>query len=369
MTSICAITSSASASGAGRRPGPGCGRRPAAPCRGYGAVEFLVALPLLLLFALLALQWIWVLHERSLIEHALQDAVRSGATGYASPDAIESGLARGLEPMWALGFNFADRVSRRQASLSRLRQASAEGWFIWRMVSPTSASFDDWGIQALDENGRPIPGSVEIPNDNLAWRQTNQQPMSGAISPRGIAVVGAASGQTLLDANLIKLEAHVGLPLRVPLAGPIMASVAKLAHGCRVSAPPGSDPSCAVLLSTSDKTPRLPIHLSAVTRMQSPARMSSAVRRVGVASGTAPSDGAVIESRGQKPAEPPLAGRDGLAVESASNADPTPYPNGDTLSTGESEVESVDQSVEIVAVGACLSGCSASAQDAGSCPK
>jgi len=340
---------------------------------GYGAVELLVALPVLLLFALVALQWVWVLHERSVVEHALQEAVRSGATGNASPASIEAGLARGLEPMWALGPSQIDRQTRGQTSLMALRQARSEGWLIVRVLSPTAASFDDWAVQALDESGRPIPDVLEIPNDNLSWRQRYQHPKSGASGLSGAAPVGVASGQSLLDANLIKIEAHVGLALRVPLAAPVMSWVSRLAHGC-VSPGAAAGPRCSVVLAGSGKTPRLAIHLSATTRMQSPARST-----VGsfIASGDSGgfSIGTTVPGGHRSPAPKPAAenpasgdGNAGREVAST-RGDLEGHSIEGMPHSIEEPLPSDDQSIEIVAAGACLLGCSASTREAGSCPK
>jgi hypothetical protein len=335
---------------------------------GYGALEFLVALPVLLLFALVVLQWIWVLHERSVVEHALQEAVRSGATGHASPASIEAGLARGLEPMWALGPSQADRQTRRQTSLLALRQARSEGWLILRVLSPTAASFDDWAVQALDESGRPIPDVLEIPNDNLSWRQRYQHPKSGTSSLSGAAPVGVASGQSLLDANLIKLEAHMGLALRVPLAGPLMSWVSRLAHGC---ASPGAaaGPRCSVVLADSGKAPRLPIHLSATTRMQSPARSTVGSFLASSDSGGF-STGTTVPSDQRSPvSKPAVSDADASREVASTQGNPDNSSIEGMNQPIEEQVQPDNQSIEIVAAGACLLGCSASTQDAGSCPK
>lgn len=341
--------------------------------RGYGVVEFLVALPVLLLFTLVVLQWIWVLHERSVVEHALQEAVRSGSTGNASPASIEAGLARGLEPMWAIGPSQVDRQTRHQTSLMALRQAHSEGWIVWRVLSPTAASFDDWAVLALDESGRPIPDLLEIPNDNLTWRQRYQYPRSGASGLSGASPVGVASGQSLLDANLIKIEAQIGLALRVPLAGPLMSWVSRLAHGCE-SPGAATGPRCSVVLAGSGETPRLPIHLSATTRMQSPARSTVGSFLASSDPGVA-STGAPVHGGQRSPAPKPAAGDPTAGDADASRDVESAGDDSDKSSMGglsqpiEEQVQSDDRSIEIVVAGACLSGCSASTQEAGSCPK
>ena len=63
-------------------------------------VEMLLAAPIVLLLGLGALQWALLLHARTAIEYALFEAARAGSVAQARPDAIESGLARGLLPFW-----------------------------------------------------------------------------------------------------------------------------------------------------------------------------------------------------------------------------------------------------------------------------
>jgi hypothetical protein len=234
--------------------------------RGASAIEFAIAAPVLLVLGLGALQWALVFHARQAVEHAAIEAARAGSRGHALPEAIATGLARGLLPYWAAlpaVRSAADREQAVAAARARVAQASAAGWIVVRMISPTVESFADWGEPALDGFGRPIAGLIEIPNDSLEFAEQR--------SPRG----GSGSGQSLLDANVLKIEIVYGVPLDVPLVGRIAAAAGRLAVGCLDAARGG----CGIWQAadaTGRRPPRWPVSTIATMRMQSPARQSAA---------------------------------------------------------------------------------------------
>ncbi len=258
--------------------------------RGAAGPETLLAAPVVLLLGLLAFQWSMVFQARSGLAHAINEGARAGSVAHAGPGAIEAGLVRGLMPFvyGADAGNFAGQLARTAAHVEFGRNA---GWFTWRQIAPTAASFDDWAVPARDDRGRPIEGQ-EIPNDNLAYRRAS--PRSGVAAMRAGLPLGAASGQTLADANLLKLEMTYGVKLTVPLAGPLTAWVMRIVGGCSVSTArtvgrldlgtPARDPSTASsvcpFLAARDEDgvlrPRWPVTVHATIRMQSPARVSDA---------------------------------------------------------------------------------------------
>lgn len=258
--------------------------------RGAAGPETLLAAPVVLLFGLLAVQWSIVFQARSGLSHALGEGARAGAVEHAEPHAIEAGLVRGLMPFvyGADAGNFAGQLTRTAAHVDHGRTA---GWFTWRQISPTAASFDDWAVPARDDRGRPIEGQ-EIPNDNLAYRRAS--PRSGVAAMRAGLPLGAASGQTLADANLLKLEMTYGVKLTVPLAGAVTAWVMRIVGGCNPATAktlgrldfgtPARDPStpasvCPFLAARDEdgvQRPRWPVTVHATVRMQSPVRASAA---------------------------------------------------------------------------------------------
>lgn len=261
--------------------------------RGTAFSESLLAVPLVLLLGLGALQWALLLHARTAAEYALFEAVRAGSVGQAQPEAIEAGLARGFMPYWFgidAGRSWADAIA---ASEARLREGISAGWVRWLQLSPTAASFEDWGEAARDAAGYPLAAIVEIPNDNLQWAGL-REPASGVSGVRGDEPIGTGSGQTLNDANLLKLEMRYGVPMNVPLVGRIAVWVMRMADACAaptsvtlgtvdLAAP---EPlaaarawTCPFYLApdaSGTPVPRWPVRVAATLRMQSPARRSAA---------------------------------------------------------------------------------------------
>ncbi|MFO1300395.1 MAG: TadE/TadG family type IV pilus assembly protein [Burkholderiaceae bacterium] len=262
------------------------------PQRGTAFVETLLAVPIVLLLGLGALQWAMLFHARTALEYALLEGARAGSVAQARPDAIEAGLARGLMPFW-----FGVDATRPWAvavgaSGVQLRQGLAAGWVAWRQIAPTVEGFGDWGEPARDAAGYPVPGLVEIPNDSLQWSSL-RPPAGGVAGLRGDEPIGARSQQTLTDANLLKLELRYGVPMTVPLVGRIAVWVMRIADGCaapsarRLGAVDLGTPSpaptprawaCAMYLApdaSGAPVPRWPVRAGATIRMQSAARRSA----------------------------------------------------------------------------------------------
>jgi hypothetical protein len=252
--------------------------------RGISMVESLIALPLLFIVGLGAVQFALVMHARQALNFALIEAARAGSVGHAEAGAIRSGLSRGLVP-WLYGANDLGEYAINLARAAvHIRQGEAIGWMRVAQLSPTNASFDDWAEPARDANGGLMADVREIPDDNLVARA----------AANGAPAVGATSGQTLADANLLRLRLDYGVPLVVPVVGRLISSVVRVWNGCEVGSPKriglirldapqvnlGPRPfSCAMYGSgiatvsgVVTDTPRLPMSLVATVRMQSPAR-------------------------------------------------------------------------------------------------
>lgn len=294
------------------------GRRAA----GMSLLETLIALPILLMFGLGALQAALVLQARHALNFALLEAARSGSVEHASPDAIRAGLARGLLP-WLYGAadlnEYASNLAR--ASL-HLAQGEGSGWLIIDQLSPTPESFDDWAEPARNANGELIDGLREIPNDNLSARSATAQPASGVSGRRGNEAIGMVSGQTLTDANLLRIRLDYGVPLLVPVVGRLMAWTLRSWDGCEVGAPkrlgalnlgtPGNPIAprlwpCLMYgyspQGGADPTdrPRIPVRVLVTVRMQSPAREAGIGGALG--QGLAPFAGWANESANTAPIE------------------------------------------------------------------
>ncbi len=275
-TRICVVE--ARCSPAARSPGTASRTRMA----GSGTVEWLIAAPFVLLLGLGSLQWGLLFNARQALDYALQQASRAGAVGAAGTAAIERGLAHGMLPYFG-GAAAGQPVSASlSAALAKVQSGKAAGWLNWRQLSPTRASFADWGEPARDAMGDLVAGVIEIPNDNLRYRTR---------------AIGTNSRQTLADANLLKLELTVGVPLAVPLVAPLAVWWMEIVDHCRAAAPRmlgavplpsgsvglnqvgaeiGQSWRCAYY-RVRDEGGRVllrwPVRLHAIVRMQSPARL------------------------------------------------------------------------------------------------
>ena len=251
---------------------------------GSAAIEWLAAAPIVLLLGLGVLQWGLVFFSRSSLEYALTQAAREGAQGNALVANIESGLARGLIAYWGLGAPGQSLDLALPSALLRVNAEKATGALVWRQISPTDESFTDWSVPARDAMGEVIASVVEIPNDALQYRKQT---------------VGASSGQTLKDANLLKLEMRYGIALNVPLIAPLAVRIMEQINGC-----PGASTNGVILgtvrmtaASATEKSAgtawpctfyrakdangvdqlRWPVQSIAMVRMQTPARKTGAI--------------------------------------------------------------------------------------------
>lgn len=273
--------------------------------RGSGSVELLIALPLVLLAGLALWQWALIVQARQIIDSAIREAVRSGATGNAEVAAIEDGLAFGLAPLWLGASQLGERRSASGASLPFLLAGQQSGWIAWRQISPTREAFADWGVispQATGAGASPV-----IPVDNATWRSRFGQPSSGQAGSAGSEAVGLASGQTFRQAGLLRIELAVGIPLHVPFAGRFISWAARVAAGCGEDGRPApallnlgeaSQHGLAGVPGVGSRAsedlvgcrgysgpdargitqPRLPVRVIAEARMQTDARMTSRTR-------------------------------------------------------------------------------------------
>lgn len=227
-------------------------------------VEFTIVGPLITLIGLLIVQWALVFHGRNVANHAAFMAARAGATGQAQPDVIERAYARALAPLYGGGRDLAEVE---QAALRAL--ADLPGNVRIELLNPVAESFDDWADPALRQ--RLGTAGRTLPNDGLAL-------LSAAEARR----VGARSGQTLADANQLKLHVTHGLPLGVPLASTLVRFVAARGDD-------GRDAFVTALLAQG----RLPLVFDVMVAMQSPAVESAAT----VAQGTRPAGSPVPVAR------------------------------------------------------------------------
>lgn len=182
--------------------------------RGAGAVEFLIAIPVLLGLILGILQVSLLYQARLQLEVATQDAARAGALHGGDLQAIQDGLADGLTPLYAHGQNL---IALAEAK-ARVKAAQVAGTLAdIEILSPTVEALHDhkeYGRLPLDDdtgNKKATPGGNwgwGIPESHLGYRKTS---------------LGTESGLSIQDANLLKIKVTYHHPLIVAFVDHLFA--------------------------------------------------------------------------------------------------------------------------------------------------
>lgn len=194
--------------------------------RGAAMLEFAVVGPLLTLLGLASVQYGLLFNAKNLINHASFMAARAGSTGNARIDTIERAYLRGLIPLYGGGRNLEETTEA-------LAKATADmtGNVQIEMLNPTRESFDDWNdprLQAMFNTG----GKRVIPNRHLAYNLNDRSALEKLGSTRELrnvqgSLVKPRSGQSLEDANIIKLRITHGYEPKVPLVGRVYTTFLK----------------------------------------------------------------------------------------------------------------------------------------------
>ena len=220
--------------------------------REHGAtlVEFVIAAPLVLFILLVLMQYALLFHAKSQLNYATFEAARAGTVANARPAAIRAAFERAMTGYHGGGTTTAELAAARAKALVEAPFARIE------ILSPTRESFDDYHSPALA--ARMGAAWRVIPNTNLAHLHCPiDRPACNHDPARN------ASGQTLQDANLLKLRISYGIPMikQIPLAGPFMV------RALAVLDPADGDAFRASLIADG----RIPVVAHTVMRMQSPA--------------------------------------------------------------------------------------------------
>lgn len=165
-------------------------------------VEFAVIGPVITLLGLALLQYGLLFFAKNGFNHAAFMAARAGSVGHASLDSVREAYVRALVPLYGGGRNSAEL-----AEAYARAAADVAGHVRIELLNPTQQSFDDWNDPALQKalgQGRRV-----IPNANLAFKDP--------------AEVKPSSGQSIHDANLIKLRFTQGFEPKLPLVRSVYA--------------------------------------------------------------------------------------------------------------------------------------------------
>jgi hypothetical protein len=166
--------------------------------RGQGLIEFVITVAVLGPLLLGIFQAVLLYRAKTVLDYAALQAARSGSTNFAQMSAMQSGLARGLMPLYA---HDASTAGVAEAYGKAVIDTNTPTIAQIQIVSPTGAAFDSWKEKQFD-------GVEAIPNDSLPYRGNTVK-----------------SGVTVQDANVLKIEIHYKFPLIVPLIDRIIGNI------------------------------------------------------------------------------------------------------------------------------------------------
>jgi hypothetical protein len=205
--------------------------------RGSAMIEFAVVGPLLTLLGTTILQYALMFNAKNMVNHAGFMAAREGAVAHANPGSVQQAYARALIPLYGGGSSGPELA----AALLKAQGDTAVNARI-ELMNPTRESFADWGNEP---HMVAKYGARAIPNSGQGFK-------GAAVKP--------ASGQSIQDANLIKLKITHGYELKVPLASTVMQFMLRWSDD-------GADPFITALYAQR----RIPLVSHVTVQMQSDA--------------------------------------------------------------------------------------------------
>ncbi len=175
-----------------------------AAARGVGLVEFVIVLPVAIVFVLCLVQAGFIYMAKLQVNHATFLAARMGAVHNADVSVMRNAMRRSLSPFYQNSFETDDSKRLAEGVAASALADMDPRRMEFERVNPSAASFADFGVRD------PKTGVTYIPNDNLEWR---------------LDTPGSSSGQTLRDANVLKLRVVYGYELKVPLMAGVLRRV------------------------------------------------------------------------------------------------------------------------------------------------
>ena len=239
--------------------------------RGATLVEFVIVVPTVLFMLMNLIQYGLLYHAKSQLNYATFEAARAGTVSNADPAAIRTAFTRAITGYYGGGTSTAQLAKSYAKALADTTAATVR----IEILSPTKESFDDYASPGLA--ARLNTSARVIPNTNIAFIQCPMDVPGCANDPNS-----NKSGQTLLDANLLKLRITYGIPERkqIPLAGRFMNwALGQLNSG-------DTDTFRLGLV----KAGRIPVVTHIVMRMQSPALENANASSPGPGNGGEPQD-------------------------------------------------------------------------------
>lgn len=178
--------------------------------RGATLAEAVIVMPIFLFTVLAVMQAAMVYYAKSNLNYATYEAARAGSVANAKLSAIDAALQKALLPYYGGGTTRTQLLDTAARAATDLGNAAVR----IEILSPTRESFIDYSsprLQAVLHTVEPV-----IPNVGLDELTCPRDVPGCNADPRT-----NASGQTLLDANLLKLRITYGIPpaKQMPLVG------------------------------------------------------------------------------------------------------------------------------------------------------
>lgn len=252
--------------------------------RGATLVEAAIVFPIFIFAVLAVIQIALVFYAKSNINYAAYEAARAGSVDHASVSSITTAFTKGLVPYYGGGrteTELKDTIAKIADELKKVPTPMRV-----EIISPTKESFEDYNSPKLQTQYKT--SELVIPNVGLDVLTCPRDAKGCKSDPKK-----NKSGQTLLDANVLKLRITYGIPKakQMPLVGRFYTwALGKLGAGV-------GDPYKQSLIDAG----RIPVVVHTTLRMQSdPIRNSLMISSPGPGNGGKPTD------PGPPPKEDPL---------------------------------------------------------------
>lgn len=182
---------------------------PSGAQRGSAMIEFVVVGPILTLIGLGLVQYSMLFFAKNQLNHAAFVAARAGSLGHANINTVTDAYTRALVPLYGGASNVPGVAAKAVELKARLTADAAMPFAQVQLLNPTKESFDDFGNNAALMAKYNTNGKRVIPNSGLAYKGQS---------------LGATSGQTIQDANLIKLRIMHAYEPKIPIVKTVFSA-------------------------------------------------------------------------------------------------------------------------------------------------
>ncbi|MBT4838347.1 MAG: pilus assembly protein [Methylococcales bacterium] len=182
---------------------------------GAAMAEMVIITPVALILIMGVIQTALIYQAKATLNYAALMAARGGSARNADYESIKIGLQKGILPLYSppklidtvVGFGKAAIEAGVDVGIGNGANNNPLPSMATRItiLNPTKEAFDDFGVM--------INGQRQIPNSRLHLRGTG---------------VGALSGVSIQDANLLKVKIEYCYSLKVPFVDSVITTAATL---------------------------------------------------------------------------------------------------------------------------------------------